>query len=596
MKKIITIVSGLLLLFHTSCENPLDKGPLDVIGGDKVWSDETLIDAYYADLYDRARLLPTQVDNTLTQGQDMFVEINVDASARIRDMGTSYNDVQHNLNATSTSSNLQIWGADLWKYLRAINVAIQELEQSTSLDEEFRETRLGEALFLRAYTYFNLVKRYGGVPIITIPQDPSLPVKELKVSRSTEKDTYDFIAEELDKAIGLLKDKPFDKTRASVWTAYLIKSRAMLYAGSIAKNGTKLADGDKLIGIDAAESQNYYQKSVDAARMLLPAPLGSNGLFRLLEGKTTADYRKIFNSVGASTDTENIMIMSFNGLGGKWNQNDVMLLPRAGSAHPNWGAWVNVYLETVEWFDYKTGVSGELLPDGSGKLIENVGEGKYYDLEELFKDKDPRFRASIALPPFYIKGNMAYMHDQVKDEAYALSKNVPVSGTMQNHVVSAMAMYKQTNDLNPVTVNSQGTSPLSIFRLAEAYLNFMEAAFETGNTVEAQMALDIIRDRVDMPRVLVSMETIKAERDVELIFENHRYWDLRRWRCAIEPLNKQYTAVDFTYDVENEKYAIRLKKGDTKTRFFEERHYYLPIPLVEVEANDAIIQNPGYKM
>lgn len=596
MKKSTNIVAILLLFMNFACENSLNKGPLDIIGGDKVWTDEALVDAYFANLYDQARLLPTQVDNTSTPSGDMFVEINVDGSARIRDMGTSYNDIQHNLNATSTGSNLHIWNSGTWIYLRAVNVAIEELSKATALPESFREERLGQALFLRAYLYFNMVKRYGGVPIIKVAQDPSAPIDELKVPRSTEKATYDFIAEELDKSIELLKNKKVDKSRVSVWTAYLIKSRAMLYAGSIAKNGTKLADADKLIGIDASEASDYFKKASEAARMLLPAPLGSNTTFKLLDGRTTESYRKIFNSVGAATDTETIMLMQFNGLGGRFNQNDVLLLPRAGAAHPNWGAWVNVYFETIGWFDYKDGTSGDLLPNGQGRLIDNIGDNKFYNLQELFKDKDPRFRASIALPPFSIKGNVAYMHDQVTDVAYAQEKNIPTSGTMQNHVVSALAMYKQTNELNPVTVNNQGTSPLSVFRLAEAYLNFIEATFEIGNVNEAQDAFDIIRDRVGMPRVNISMEAIKAERNVELIFENHRYWDLRRWRCAIEPLNKQNTAVQFTYDVEHETYAIRLKKGDTKTRFFEERHYYLPIPLAEVEANDAIIQNPGYKM
>jgi len=133
-------------------------------------------------------------------------------------------------------------------------------------------------------------------------------------------------------------------------------------------------------------------------------------------------------------------------------------------------------------------------------------------------------------------------------------------------------------------------------RLGEQYLNLAEAYFMTGNEEDARKALNVIRKRARMPEVNDSGETllnrIRNERRVELAFEEHRYFDVRRWKLGEEYLNKPVTGVTI----------LRLPDGTKKynpgkiveERKFVERMYWLPIPKSETDKNPKLIQNYGY--
>ncbi|QTD38452.1 RagB/SusD family nutrient uptake outer membrane protein [Polaribacter batillariae] len=606
MKKYILVI--IALIAFTSCEDELDKTRLDVIGGDTVWQDEALINAYFANIYQNTRLtarLPTNVST----GGDYYIETTVSDEGRWRGNGGSYLAVTGDLGPGSDNTRgLGYWGNGTWQLLRIINVAIKELENATSLTETFRNTRLGQAHFFRAQWYFNKVKRYGGIPIIREPQDANLSGEELLVPRNTEKETYDFIEEDLNKAIVLLKGKSLHVSEVSLWAAHALRSRAMLYAGSIAENDGKLAlkTPGGLTGINTSEANGYYAKSLESSRALLPAPLGS-GIFSLRPGNTVSAYRKIFDEVGSGADTETIMSIEFPGIPATTNLNSMFLLPRqTPDTHSNWGNSVFAYYETTEWFEYKDGTPGNELPtgypdNGSRLLEDNLGSGVFHDINELWGNKDPRFAASIAAYGRLEYGNAtAYLHDAVTDANAASSAGVPTRGpnqTVGNGARSAISAYKLANLSSPqLDRRIDGNNPLFAYRLGEIYLNLAEAAYATGNTGDALMAINAIRQRVGLPlKGAVTLDDIKQERRVELIFEYHRYWDLKRWREAINPLSTQYRGLDFTWDVENDLYALKIRNdGEQRTRFFTDRHYYLPIPFAAAQAN-GWTQNAGYE-
>jgi hypothetical protein len=467
----------------------------------------------------------------------------------------------------------------------------------STLDKDYREMRLGQAYFARAILYFNMVKRYGGVPIIKVVQDIDLDPEELKVPRSTEKETYDFVASDLDMAIKLLTGKAIGKYQPSADAAYGFKSRAMLYAGSIAENDTKLPlHKDGLVGINASEATRYYELSIEASRALLPAPFGT-GSYTLRPGATVAEYRNIFDAIDAGDDTETIMYQQFNGDGGIENAADVFLLPRAIPEHVNWGSAMNAYFETLLWFDYKDGTSGKLVPDGSGTLFDNVGSNKFYDLNKLLGNRDPRFGASVAYPGFELNGAPAYFHSKVTDNADADAAGVPRVSPKQNRIRSALAIYKTANTLTPVPLQDLGDNNYMIMRIGEIYLNYAEAAFGLGQTANALTAVNAIRDRAGMPELTtLTLDDIKDERKLELAFENHRYWDLKRWRDAEEPLSKHYSGIMWTWNVADNTYAIDLVDPENRTRLFKPADYYLPIPLDNIQHNDALVQNPGFEL
>lgn len=595
MKTIYILIFSLITLL--SCKkSALDVSPLDVIGGDVVWNDQSLVNAYIANLYDKSELIEND-DNSQDPYTQRYGTQALGAEAFGRDQSGAYNFTTGNLSAQNSGVALPYDDSESWQFIRAVNVAIQELSnENSTLSEDFRYQRLGEAYFLRAHAYFRKVIRYGGQPLIKIPQDPALPVSDLAVPRNTEKETYDFIAEDLDRASSLLSGKAVDLSRISASAAELLKSRAMLYAGSIAKNNGLLPkkDDEKLVGIDPSEASRYYQLALQAAKKILPAPYGT-GSYKLRAGQTVSDYRKVFNDIGSANDTESILIIQYNGQGARYNNEGVYLMPRAKPEHVNWGGWQSLWLETLEWYEYKDGTPGNMLPDNSATLRSTLCNGQYFNLSTLFANKDPRFRGAIALPPYSVESFPAYMHFNVKDNTYAKSVGIPQSGPTQNRQASGMCVVKTVNENNSMPINDIGTSPMIVYRIAEAYLNYAEAAMELGDATGLG-ALNAIRTRAGMlPRTVLNMDNIMHERKIELAFEGHRFWDLRRWRVAqtvLSPLAK-FKHVRWIWDVQNNTYTAQLN-DEKSVRLFKPEHYYFPIPIAQIESNPILKQNPGY--
>ncbi len=598
MKIIKNIIILLVIAGIYSCDNPLESTRLDVIGNDVLWNDESLVNAYMANMYDQSELIEDN-DNAQNPLAQRYGTQPLGGEAYGRPQNGAYNSTTGNLSGIDTGTTLGYFGSGTWPFIRALNVAIKELSNENSgLSSSFREERLGEAYFLRAHAYFRKVIRYGGVPIIDYPQDSSLPVEELRIPRSTEKETYDFIASDLDKAAALLAGKAIIVSRISEPAVWLLKSRAMLYAGSIAKNNNLLPEKDdkELVGINPSEAENYYKLSLDATKKILPAPFGT-GNFALRSGQTVTNYRKIFNDIESANDTESILTIHFNGEGGRFNNEGVYLIPRAKPEHVNWGAWQAAWMETLEWYEYKDGTSGEMLPDGSETLRNTLASGIYYNLSDLFANKDPRFRASIALPPYDVQGFPAYMHFAVKNTTEAQAAGVPLKGPPQNRQTSGICVIKTANENNPMVINNIGDAPLVVYRIAEAYLNYSEAAHALGDAT-GLAALNAIRERAGMPlRTNFTMENIMHERKIELAFEHHRFWDLRRWRIAETELSptEKFKHIRWTWDVVNDSYTATLR-DEKSVRLFKPEHYYFPIPLSSIEDNPVLVQNPGYSL
>ena len=146
---------------------------------------------------------------------------------------------------------------------RQLNHMIESMETSTlSKAKSFQ----AEARFLRAFNYFAMVKRYGGVPLITKETPLDAPEADVYPPRNKEKDCWDFIINECLEIADLLEDNP-TTAHASKWAALALASRAALYAGSIAKYGN--VDLDGLVGIDAGEAEGYFKKSIEACEEIM---------------------------------------------------------------------------------------------------------------------------------------------------------------------------------------------------------------------------------------------------------------------------------------------------------------------------------------
>ena len=267
MKKIIYGALAMTLTFGTiSCSDFLDLAPINKITENDIFGSEAGIEAYMATLYNR---LPIEDFNYGSEsgfnnwvGGCFVPALSCDEAIHC--------EFPHEIFGPATENNA--WN-QWWTYdnVRNVNQLIQELKESTLFAPEKQEELLGEAYAIRAWYYFGMAKRYGGVPIIKVPQeyDDSNP-SALLVNRSTEEETYEFILEDLDNAIAMLPPtrSSREKYRINRYAAAALKSRAMLYAASIAKYGSY--DKNGLVGFDdPSKAEKYYKeviKAVDVVR------------------------------------------------------------------------------------------------------------------------------------------------------------------------------------------------------------------------------------------------------------------------------------------------------------------------------------------
>jgi hypothetical protein len=253
-------VSAILLFSLAGCESVLDKYPLDTISDIIVWDDATLVDSYLANLYFETDFIEMRGDRYCVS----FAMI-PSLGGEGRSYGGHHQPYRASTRAiTSSYLNFQL---DYWAYknIRDCNYLIEKLQNESILDQEFINQRVAEARFLRTYMYFQMGIRFGGIPLVTHVQSPEDPEEEIFKSRSSEKEVYDYIISECDALKDLLPTEydASDNGRPTRWAALALKSRAALYAASIAYYGQEQLNG--LLGFPASDAAVYAQISYDAS-------------------------------------------------------------------------------------------------------------------------------------------------------------------------------------------------------------------------------------------------------------------------------------------------------------------------------------------
>ena len=506
-------------------------------------------------------------------------------------------------NASNQAAKIYPIGS-IWKYdqVRNLNNFIIKVPTS-SFPESSRNKWLGQAKVMRAYLYFAIVKQYGGVPIIKEVQNfTGDNLEELKVARNTEKEVYDFIAKDLDEAIPLLSGTTIKDGQNGFINqnmAYALKSRAMIYAGSVAKYGTVQLNG--LVGIPSTDAPLYYKAAYDAAKAII-------GKYTLYD--KNADKTLNFTNLFLDTDNPEIIFVRKYKYPQKGHTYDLLCLPHHGvGSSGGWGSRLCPTLEMVESYEYKDGTDGKLkCADNQGKLIE------YSNPLDIFKDKDPRLAATVMLPFSDWKGYTIDVRAGIIDGAetiqgtgfetvykgkYVIGRNGPFGDSETTLTGFYIRKYLQpAYDKSKVTYWTQDQQFID-FRYAEVLLNYAEAAVELGGlyVADAKTAVNEIRSRAGIRQLSdaeVTIDRVRNERNVELAFENHRYWDLRRWRTYDKLFNNYQSSALMPYLVlSNNSYVFKTVKTNYIKTFFPNM-YYEEIDKGEISKNSKLIQNPGY--
>lgn len=596
MKNLLYVL--LVLGMMVSCENPFELTPTDIISENIVFEDEGLANAFVNDLYNRTQFHMTSGGTNINMG---FINSWGGEHRNFAPWQAAFGQVT---NTPYDENGARL--LDYWPYnnIREVNVFIENLGKSKSLDADYIATRSAEARFVRAWEYFEMVKRFGGVPIVTEALGIDASEDELFIARNSEKEVYDFIGSELDAIAAILPEVADNDGRATKWSALALKSRVMLYAASVARNGTPQLNG--LLGFPASDANGYYQQSLAAAKDVM-----DNGPFSLYRKNPDVVQNLIDLFLDEADNPEVIFAVKYDFEAGKSHAFDITGTP-AGFGF-SWNSNYPVYLETMEKFDFIDGASGKLDPamyDGNTLL----------DPARLFGERDPRFRAWIFYPETIFKGLPVYFHTGTvyTDPADGTSKTTskqtgfvipgsdgfPGAGHARHGYAGGNnpTGLLRRKHINPSTPDGTASSTdWAIIRLAEVMLNYVEAAYYLGdpNGDMADILNNEVRGRAGMPaltEVEITEDKIRQERQVELAFEEHVFWDLRRWRIAVEELdNKARHKTTWTKDFDTGHYFLKMEHGDKgRVRLHPERNYYYALGLGRIADNPKLVENPGY--
>lgn len=654
MKNIKYAILLICTVAFVSCDKYLVQSPTNQYTDDQVWQDEYLIESNLAELYACSCFMMNDSPCTFSdksavnrefgqgwnwngnlglgaEGEGPVHAITMGDECKYSERGAQTNYHSYKMNGVQRNSSLFRWWNNAYYLNRQLNHFIESIDGSPVTDAVSLKS---EARFIRAFNYFALVKRYGGVPLILKETQLDSPEEEMYPYRASEEEVYDFIISELTEIADLLPADPV-AGRAGKGAALTLLCRTALYAGSIAKYSTasqQLTDPvtNKLVcGLPADKANGYFQTAYDAAQRVM-----TECHYALYTGN--ADKVKNLRDIFLVKDNcEAIMVRRFDG---NKEQNylwswDICLSPKPNA----WsvGQYAIPYYNFIEEFEFKDG--------RSGKIDHNELTAKPWDMKELFADRDPRLiawhwtngsdwpgadggqpKAGDPEKKVVFGADTISMYDGVKHANGEIYDNVSVPaddelgitcyGDQQKEMASAsLIRWRHTGfgirkGLDPHADNNTwfccSTTDFHIFRYAEVLLDYAEACLELGKNGEALDAVNQIRKRAGISELgSIDMDSYRHERQIELCYENHRYWDLIRWRIAREKINDvDHDGIRWILDAESfkaghSKFWIEIHPhvdSDVTSPKFPESNYYLPIGDGTIALNDHLIENPGY--
>jgi hypothetical protein len=629
-KNIVVIIIAASLLVTAGCRrNVLDLNPLDKLPSETLFATEEGVRVYLANLYSQ---LPIE-DFAFNRLGFNTAGINTVGIAPEQQTDNAANsEFSHLLDG---GGNFPWWDQG-YKLIRDINLLL-EVVPASPFDEQSRPGLISEGHFLRAYAYFALVKRYGGVPLITNVQEYTPDVNSLKVPRSTEKDTWDFVLAECDAAIkNLPASRTTDSRRATKWAAYALKSRAALHAASLARYWSKAPlSGDavtkKLVGLDQSEANRYYKICIEASRKIMDE--AGFGLYKPAPAspeEAQANYMELFQNPNIAPN-EVIFAKGYTNVGAG-HSADFWYNPNQttdGAPHPG---RMNPALDLVDAYESygDPGKSAPIVTTRDGDVNNYNGFDPNRDYlrfntpYDIFAGKDARLWATVVLPGTEWKGKTIIIQGGYirPDGAARIETKESITVNGQTYYTFGAAdwtnysgfevylgnmtrtgfSFKKALSTMPVPPNlSSSLTDWIDFRYPEILLNYAEAVVESKyaeNNAEqtARDMLNAIRRRAGhTTEIPLTLENVLRERRVELAFENKRYWDLIRRRDFHEKFNntiRKALVPVLDLRVTPAKYIFVRKNISRETPLtFPVNFYYVSIP--GVGAN-GLVQNPQY--
>jgi hypothetical protein len=639
--------SAIMLLsvfFFASC-NTLDVPPPNIITDGEIFTSEEGVTAYLARLYNDMPLIQFY--------QGLLAGYNTPDAYAGQFIGCPYSSNAPHINNQSLANFTGDYVTErirpIWDYatIRRQNYLLQVIDDYAGkphTPERIAELK-AHTYWIRAFRYFEMVKRYGGVPIVDkVLNYPEQSAEELKQPRNREKDCYDFIIADCDRAIAGFSSDPGTRKAgyANRWDAYALKSRVALYAAALAKYGPRYTggymypNGQGITGVITDSAGYYFRIAYDAAKEVV-----NSGLYSLYKSKWVAGnadaITENFSSIFYDRSSKEMMYSM---------QHAQLLFTPAFDANcvpyqvgTKYSPKPSPTVEFVEEFEY---ADASLLPAAlkskagtpfrlNEELLGTDQSPKFYDSPvEVFDGIEPRLRGSITLPGSEMRGEIidirygimpagstqfneaTLKHSADFDLKY---EDMPVQGLsgMGNEATTSTGFYTR-KWFDPALPEEyikdyiHGTEvPWQEFRYAEILMNMAEAVVELKDLGgefyspsmldEAVQIIHDIRERAGAQADKynssnLTIAAVRAERSKEFYFENKLFWDYKRWRVFHEKVNeKRWNLIKPIYFWDQKKYYVKRDSTDQNNRWtFYSNSYYTVIP--HRGENNLLIVNP----
>lgn len=587
---ILLVVS---ILFFTSCKKFLDQVPDDRITIDEVFKKKATSEQFLASVYSYVPDEWEAIHN--------FPWVGTSDEADITWSGSS--NYQVNIGNLSPVNNAFEYWAFYYQGIRSASYFINHIDGNDEIrnlnGQQLIDQYKAEARFLRAYYYFCIMRQYG--PAILLGDDviaPDAPASNLQLPRSTYDDCVSYVVSELDKAAEVLplvpkrngQESDADFGRATKGMALAVKARLLLYAASPLYNGNtdpllasfKTSEGVPLIA--ASTDGSKWKKAADAAKAVID--LGIYSLYKDPSGDVIRSLQGIFFQ---GWNDEQIFVRKGNGLA-QW---DVHCTPRQA------GGWCGIG-PTQEMVDAYFMSDGK-LPSASSLYtptgFTTIGGERIFN---MYLNREPRFYRDVTY------NNSIWQGGTMQSPA-AISFFVSGPNGRNGHPTDfSKTGYLVRKNVGPATnIGSGGNGqrqdrPATLFRLAEIYLNYAEALneYDPGNP-DIVRYLNLIRERAGISQYGAGLpvpgsqdemrEKIRAERKIELAYEGHRFFDIRRWKIATQVMGMMH-GMDITKDGD----AFYNIVATMTPHLFRAPYYWWPISQYELDRDKKIVQNPGW--
>lgn len=558
IKNINTFIAALIMVLFVSSCSEFEYNETKV-NDDSVWSEYTYIRQGIGAVYAQTPATQMHIDGAyLASAIDDSESSNEFSTIHLYNTGSW--DMFTNPNSSWEKNYMGIRRAN--QFIESVDTV--SLYNYTTDPLEFEEKMddvtgyRGEARFLRAYFYFELMKQYGGVPIIEEVYEVD---SDVSPARNSYEECLEYVASQCDEAIALMKpyvdvvNNDDDRGKASDGAAYALKSRAYLYAASPLNNPTGSFD-------------KYYDSCIVAA----------NEVFEIGYYSLVGSYTNLFTPDHA-----------------KHLSNTEVIFDRRETASSD--------LEMAALPISFTYAKGYTNPSQNLVDAYEMTDGSTFDWNnpehaaDPYANRDSRFEATIIY-------NGDIENNRVI-ETYEGGCDAP--GNAQSYYGTKTGYYLKKGLKTNLDLASDATAKhfWFYFRYAEVLLNYAEAMNEVygpdvdfeGNGKTALQAINEVRSRAKQPNLASGLtkdefrEKLRNERRVEFAFEDHRFWDLRRWDIATEVLNEDLMGVKITLSDDN---GFDYTPVVVETRTFEPKMNRFPIAYSELKTSPQLTQTPGW--